>query len=455
MFVSRSYLDIAAVQYYIFYAILAIMYLLFLRRVRKDLLSAFLFVLFNQGFLLLIGGSLSYPKILISLLTFAIYLSGNFRMHSKDLKVSWAFSLFSMLYFMNFYYFNVSLKVAIFQYYKYLIPFMLYLGLRSINIGEKKWDYLAGFVITLIAFQASFSIVKILVMGYLEGVIGSIAVSGGSMAVTLPLTGLIFYWIYKNESIKGRDWFYVAYILLIPIASVKRAIWFIYPIVFMALLLKNASLKNSRLIGAAIILTPLIFYFGLKINPTLNPEGKMWGSFDPGYALDYAFDYSGVSEDKQSGGLAQGRWGSSLALFDNILEHPFSINSVLGFPIVKSGTLDTDEFMAEDFGMMKGTMMAGIGYLFLKHGYVATLLLLYVFIGFAGGIRDRYLRLLLVFLLLWNVLMYSGGIISNPTQAILFILLCEYARVKYDAKAKLLRERNIQNTHFKPHEGKL
>jgi hypothetical protein len=334
----------------------------------------------------------------------------------------------------------VSLTLAFFQYYRYLIPFLLFLFLRAVKIDEKRWDYIASLVIKLIAFQALFSIVKIVVMGYLEGVIGSIAVSGGSIAVTLPLTGLIFYWIYKGEKIKGTGWFYVAFILLIPIASVKRAIWFIYPLVVMVLLLKNASLKNAKAIGAAIILTPLIFYFGLKANPTLNPEGKMWGSFDPGYALNYVFDYSGVSEEKLDKDLAQGRWGASFALFGSIVEKPFSANSILGFPILKSGTLDTEEFVAEDFGLMKGTQISGMSFLVLKHGYIAALLLLYVFLGYGKGIRNRFVRLLLAFIIIWNVLMYSGAIIITPTQAILYILLCEYARVKYDAKVVSQKE---------------
>lgn len=431
---TRTFADISATTYWIYFSILAIIYIFFLKRPRWTMTNLLFFVVFNQGFFILLDDSARVPKLIISVLTLAITFTQSIRIMKRDLLLVGMFYVFTALFFINFYYYEQSIVVGIFKFYNYVIPFLLFFALKARDIDEKEWDSMAKFILTLITFQATFSIVKLLVIGYLEGVIGSVTISGGSMAVTLPLTGLLIYWVYKNETIKGTGWIFVAYILLIGVASLKRAIWFIYPIVLSGLLLKSASIRSARTVGYAIVLVPMVFYFGLRSNPTLNPEGKVWGSFDPEFALNYALDYSGVSEEKRGGDLAQGRWGASWSLISNLSGRLFSAQGLLGFPSERSGYLDSDEFVAEDYGLKYGTMVSGIGTLMLKHGYIATFLLMMIFIGYVWDIPDRFFRNILLMLLLWNVLVYSGAFIITPTQAILFIIVCEYARVKYTAK---------------------
>lgn len=432
---TRSFADISATEYWIYFSILAVIYAIFFKRPKWNLMTGFVFILFNQGFFILMGESARIPKLLISLFVFGMAIVIGFRIPRKVILLSGLFYLFSILFFLNFFYYNLPIVLAILKYYNYLMPFMLFSNLRASELSEKEWDGIAKFILTLITFQSVFSVVKLFVIGYLEGIIGSVTIAGGSMAVTLPLLGLLTFWVYKNEVIKGKDWYFVGYVLIIGVASLKRAIWFIYPILLALLMFKSAYFRRARTIAYAVVLIPLVFYVGLRSNPTLNPEGKVWGSFDPEFALNYAFDYSGVSEEKRESDLAQGRWGASWALMMNLNNHITSAAGILGLPSERSGYLDSEEFVAEDFGLKHGTMVSGIGTMILKHGYIASLIILLIYIYIIMGVPDKFMRGTLLTLLLWNVFIYSGGFIATPTQAMLFILVCEYARVKYYAKS--------------------
>ena len=440
---TRSFADISATEYWIYFSILAVIYAMFFKRPKWNLMTGFVFVLFNQGFFILMGESARIPKLIISLLIIGMAIVIGFRIPRKVVLLSGLFYLFSILFFLNFYYYNLPILLAVMKYYNYLIPFLLFSNLRASNLSEQEWDGIAKFILTLITFQSVFSVVKLFVIGYLEGIIGSVTIAGGSMAVTLPLVGLLFYWIHKNEVIKGKDWYFVGYILIIGVASLKRAIWFIYPILLGLLLLKSASFRRARTVAYASVLIPLVFYVGLRSNPTLNPEGIVWGSFDPEFALNYALDYSGVSEEKRESDLAQGRWGASWALVMSLDEHFFSAAGLLGLPSERSGYLDSEEFVAEDFGLKHGTMVSGIGTMILKHGYIASLIILLIYIYIIMGVPNRFMRGTLLTLLFWNVFIYSGGFISTPTQAMLFIMVCEYARVKYYAKSLRVQQRRL------------
>jgi hypothetical protein len=169
------------------------------------------------------------------------------------------------------------------------------------------------------------------------------------------------------------------------------------------------SRLSLRKIAYVIILVPVIIYFGFRLNPSLNPEKKMWGSFDPQFAMDFSLNYSGVSEEKLAEGAAQGRWGSSLAIISNVFSNPLSSNNMLGSKRSRSGYVDLDEFDSEAYGIMSaGVMISTIGVYLLTMGWPATLLWIMISILIIRTIQDRHTRFILLFLYSWGIIFYSG-----------------------------------------------
>jgi len=53
-------------------------------------------------------------------------------------------------------------------------------------------------------------------------------------------------------------------------------------------------LPKKKILGRLVYLTPLlplIVYAGIRLNPTLNPDNKIWGKFDYDFA-NYLCDLS-------------------------------------------------------------------------------------------------------------------------------------------------------------------
>ena len=75
----------------------------------------------------------------------------------------------------------------------------------------------------------------------------------------------------------------------------KRAVFVLYPFQFLAIYyyiyIKGKGVRFSKKVGGLILILPLIAVVSgsiLYFNKTLNPEGKVGGSIDFKYALDYA-----------------------------------------------------------------------------------------------------------------------------------------------------------------------
>lgn len=165
----------------------------------------------------------------------------------------------------------------------------------------------------------------------------------------------------------------------------------------------------------------VIVYVGLRLNPTFNPEGQFWGSFDPKYAYEYVLSYSGVSEEKQQAQYAQGRWGASTAIIEQVIARPLEKESLIGFGRARSGKISED-FVAEEYGLMHGTMVSAIGRMFLQNGWVASLIIIVVFFLMTYTIPDRKVANVIAIYILWDIIFYSGNTINHPIQSVLMVL---------------------------------
>ncbi len=59
------------------------------------------------------------------------------------------------------------------------------------------------------------------------------------------------------------------------------------------------KIKLGKMLIFALCLSPLVFYFGVRLTPSLNPENQIWGSFNWQYALEYADWYQFGEKEQQ------------------------------------------------------------------------------------------------------------------------------------------------------------
>lgn len=432
-------------QLYLYYFVLLLIYLLFLRGLKPTYLTATLFLLMNQGFFESLLGSYGVVAVKLSLAIFVIILLFKTRLgsfSSREQLLLWLFFAFSILFYLGYALNRVNLIWATYQYFKYAFPFAVYFILKGLNFDERQFEYYSKLLFKLLLFQVGFSIVKILVFGLRENITGSIANAGGGVGIGFAVMGSIAYWASKRGEFNAKDWRFLLFLLIIPAASNKRAIWFLFPIIFTMLLWERMSKSFIRNLFIIILVVPLLVYIGFRFNPSLNPEKKIWGSFDPDFAVDYALNYSGVSEEKLDEDYAQGRWGSAVAIVKATAVSPFSRDALMGYARGRSGGIGSD-FRSEDYGLRPGTMISRLGIMIIQMGWPASLLIIIIFIMLIYSIPDRRIANVISFYVLWDTLLYSGSMIESPTQSVLLVYciwLIRYYKHKHKKETNILME---------------
>lgn len=427
-------------QLYLYYFILFLIYLFFLRGLKPTYLTATMFLMVNQGFFESLLGRPGIVGVKIVLVIFIVILlikSKPANLTNREMIVLWSFTIFSVLFYLGYIVNGVSVVWASYQYYKYAFPIAMYFIIKGLHLSEKQFEYYTSLLFKLLVFQIIFSVVKILVIGFRENITGSIANLGGGIGIGYTVMGTITYWVVKKGDLKTKDWRFIFLLLIIPTASNKRAIWFLFPVIVIMLMGERLSKNLIRNVLTLFLIAPLLIYVGFRLNPSLNPEKKLWGSFDPQYTIDYALSYSGVSEEKLESDYAQGRWGSSIAIVDETIADPFSKESLIGYARSRSGSF-SEYFRPEDYGLMPGTMVSQIGRMIIQMGWPAAFLIIFIYLLFIYSIPDKRIARIITFYVLWDTVLYSGSMINAPVQSV-FLVYCIWI-IKYNMNKSDVRE---------------
>lgn len=411
-------------QLYLYYFVLALLYLLFLRGLRPTILTAIIFLLFNQGFFdgVIIGFGPPLIKGVISFLLFLLLFRGNFgNLDRRDRAVLVIFVLFTVVFFFSYLYHGINILWGLFQYYKFFLPVSLFFIIKGMNMGESEYHYYYGLIIKLMWFQIAFSVVKLIIIGFRENIVGSINNAGGSTGIGLSIFAIIMLWVMRGKRFIGKDWWFILLLLIIPVASNKRAIWLIYPL--MLLILHSRQITAKRVLIMVIIL-PIFVYVGFRLNPSFNPEKQLWGSFDPQFAYEYIMSYSGVGVNEQDSDLAQGRWGTNIALAQEIMRRPFSEELLIGIGKIRGSDSDRyrEDFVPEDYGFASQTMFSGIGVVIIQFGWIIALLVLLLFLNIIYSIPDRKVANVFALFFLWEYIIYNGGTVFRPVSFVVLVL---------------------------------
>lgn len=309
---------------------------------------------------------------------------------------------------------------------KFLIPILI----LSLIITESEEDdeliydlyWLFG---TLIVVQIFLSIAKMIILGgFLEGWVGSMTgLTGGGAGTSLPLLGLMWLALKNDMNFSRKDICFAVGLLIIGFAAGKRAVWILFPIVFLFLYMWVYRKNLGRQIIIILGLAPLLIYLAVRISPTFNPENKVWGSFDLEYATNYIIKYSsGIDENQQEVQSGEGRLGALAWL----IEKSSVTNKKVLFGrgnefITYAGGVN---YYNEDYfeGISSKGSITGIVNTFFVFGIIGIVLYLYCVLMLFTTNISRY-NILLLGIVMEDYIFYNAQILNLMPLLLLVLFL--------------------------------
>jgi hypothetical protein len=445
----NSIWDVSAERIQLFYLIVFIVFIYSLYRYRNNGLFVLVVFTFFLGLFVYLGKEIQNAYRILTVL-FGLYLAqktNSLSLISKHPFLTFSFFLFSVVFLLTSFYNGDGFNLLFSQYSRYFLLYIFFLILRKKMpnpLFREKMNQLFYF---LILVQIILSIVKIIITGPMESIVGSLSFSGGSYAAIFPLLAFIFLWMYREGKFVKKDWVFILGLLFIGFVNYKRALWFMMPIViglFMFYVQKRKVPLRLLLISALLI--PLIFYLGVRLNPTLNKEKKLWGNFDLGYVLDYTKEYSfGKEEDYSETKTGVGRGGASISLFRNLLTWNLTKEDWIGYGLTLmyvDAPID-DQYLKEMLNINSIGSASGFIQSYVVFGFLGVFVTLLYVISFLVQIKNNRIRYILIGIFCWEYFLYTGHILREPALSFLFIYMILYSNLIWEKSTPLVVVKNV------------
>jgi len=346
----------------IFFGIIILCYLYLLKKHRFTKTNIFIVLVFLSGFFEYLPNMIdNVYKIFV--LLFAVILlfkekGGLFEYNTKIIIIFFAFAAQSINFFSSSFINDISFIRIIAQYLTRYLSTLIFLLLvyKIARNNPNRLIKIRDFIIELFILQGLFSLLKMIMFGLGESLVGSIQFNGGNTVNVLPLIALGLFFHKKGIKLKGSLWFLIV-IALVPLASTKRSIWFYLPVyLFLMFYYVNKNRIKFRFDKSVPIFMLLItlFVVTVKLTPSLNPDKKMWGSFDLEYVYNYSYGYifGKPTATRSTGRASNVEFALQSINYDNI-----GVEHLLGVGFDEYRTKSYEEFDAERFGVgSKGSL---------------------------------------------------------------------------------------------------
>ena len=430
-----------------YYLIALVLMLWMMWRYRQSLFLLLLLLLaFNGPLSYFLPSGPQIMRVVTTIIATYLLFKYNVLKHWEQIK---AF-IFSFL-FLSIYFLYVSLikwqdglLFTFAQYSKYYVPFACYLlFFVCFKKNPQSLEYINYIFKELIYIQVLFGVLKAIMLNFSfwEGMIGTFGQpQGGGAGTSFPLVALAWVCVNTNMNIKGwKSWAFLVGLLLIGIMSGKRAVVVLFPLFFILFALYVARKKYPKMVMTVIVLAPLLFYFGLRLTPTLNPEKKVWGSFDIEYALNYGKDYS-MGETDQYGNREKGvgRVGATLLMWEWIKDvDNYDTHSWFGHGVERIfRSNDFEHYYDKDynFGINHRGSMTGAVMWYLAFGLIGLILFMIYYWFFFKIVKYKRLRLALYGMVMFDFILYNAQMIREPFVCVLLIFVIFYAQLRYTSK---------------------
>lgn len=432
--------------------LITFVYLLY--RYKRDKVAVLLLFMYFPSIFIFLGSTVNnLYKIGVFVYTFYCMITQKAWKHTQSIDYVWTvvFVVFSTAFFMAVLHGSDNTITIVFsQYARYLEIYCLYFLLKDVIWYKQKSYYYLHLFYQIFFVQIIISVVKLLLFQkQIEGLVGTMTISGGAQGTTIPILGFIVLWFYRNGKMAWKDWMFVAGLLLVGFTTGKRAVWFVFPFVIATFMIYVQGIRLNKYIVLGIAAIPIVFYFGARLTPTLNPEHKVWGSFDLEYMFDYAETYQ-FGEDglavpmKQPvqlssvGGKlsttgpidADGRGGATIALIELLFsDYPLQKGDIwgIGFSNMYSTDYATFAKLPLTISLNHKGSATGLFQSYVTTGYMGIFTtILFCFLPFFF-IRHKRLRWVLLGIAVWEYFMYTGMIFRTPAFMAIFLFVMFYS----------------------------
>ncbi len=361
----------------------------------------------------------------------------------KSLKIFLYFILFSITFWISYFLRGGEILTIGSQYlYKFSFPFIIFQYLLNLKNNTNNIININKTVLIVLFLQIILSILKIVfsienlfssdAIGNMEPIVGSMSAGGAGLAVVIPIVGLLYYWGTLNGNFNKREWLFALSLIIIAFASMKRQPIFFFPLIIYLL---TTYVKKGYRLTYYIKYVPLIIVLviiGIKINPSLNPDNKVWGRFDPIYAQDYVLKYYFGSHDleyllSKQYDFSFGRGSGLFYLFSPDKLTLNNIDDVLfGKGRYEVAIAKYGRFTAtgrSDYGLEHKGLIGEAAALIYSIGYLGTIFMLLYAFSLIRMINNKKLSNVLLFYYLWDFILYYNQVIFSTQSAIIIVAL--------------------------------
>jgi hypothetical protein len=253
--------------------------------------------------------------------------------------------------------------------------YLLFLAMINMDLTEKELRWTNGLVAGIFLLQLPLALVKLGVYGQGETPLGLNGHSQTTSVVLIALSFLLAYYFIWRPS--GHLLLLCMGFIGFGLVGGKRGIVFLIPMLLVYLFWRVTRNRAAllRMMALAVVIVPPSFYISARLLPTLNPERKVWGRFDPAYPFQYAKDYTTHRNEE---GYADGRVSASIDVFRRLVDDGVWRLALGNGPgcLLKSmfASFDRRDDMEIQSGIGYG--LTGLNWMALQVGYLGVVVFL-------------------------------------------------------------------------------
>ena len=366
--------------------------ILSLKKPLFSLYFLFLFV-FARGILDIFGISSTVTntitQLIVFMFCFSVLSKATFENRTINILCLEAFILFTIIVLSSAI-INDSPWFKSYSFYRYTLDaYLIFLTVLNLPLSKCQILKINKLIFSLFILQIVASVIKFISVGRMENIIGTLSYSSGTYSTLFPLIAISYltslYLLYKKQ----RTYLLLCLgFLFMAWVGGKRAIFFFLPVVLFIIYIFYKKVKKQliytkvlKIILPILICSSIIFYFGVRLSPSLNPEDKMWGSFNLNYLSDYLYEYNFRSYQKNQ--MYTGRGGGTQIVIKTLLNSSDKLVPLFGYG--PSKLIGVSKYEGESlfkFHFIQ-IIITGLSYFLLSVGILGSLsiLLFYYWFG--------------------------------------------------------------------------
>jgi hypothetical protein len=179
----------------------------------------------------------------------------------------------------------------------------------------------------------------------------------------------------------------------------------------------------------------LLFMAGVKLNPSFNPDNKVWGRFDIDFVTEYASEYYfGTPAFGQvfskSYDFSFGRGAGIVYYFqpDKLSLHaPKELLWGKGRYEVATGAKGRFTKTHEaGYGIQHSGLMGEAGAMLYSFGYMGTIFMVMLAIVIIRKLKDKRMALIILLYYMWDFLFYYNQVVYTSQSGVILLFIIFY-----------------------------